>query len=114
MRMWTLDKNCLVLTAALLACSGASAANPAPPATSVGFNQLTIAGEECERRATLALTAEGFSASAPAAGTYYGTKGIHSAYILCKPGPNGNSWATVFVASNATDGNLPGRERQNL
>ena len=60
MRTWTLDNNCLFLAAALLVCFQANAANPAPPATSVGFNQLTIAGEECERRATLALTAEGF------------------------------------------------------
>jgi hypothetical protein len=88
----------------------ARSAQPIPPASSLRFDLLTADAAECERRATLALTMEGYSASSPAAGTYYGTKGVHSAYIVCKAAPNDNTWATVFVASSSTDGNVPGRE----
>jgi hypothetical protein len=95
---------------ASLSVAAARSAQPAPPASSLRFDQLTADGAECERRATLALTAEGYSASSPAAGTYYGTKGIHSAYIVCKAAPNDSTWATIFVASSSTDGNVPGRE----
>src|ERR1044071_6260363 len=90
------------------------AAQPVPPASSLRFDRIPITGEECERRATLALTTEGYSASSPAAGTYYGTKGIHSAYIVCKAGPNDSTWATVFVASSSSDGKVPNIEAVNL
>ncbi len=103
----------LALVAGASALSG-WAAQPAPPASSVRFERVPITGEECEKRATLALTAEGYSASSPAAGTYYGTKGIHSAYIVCKAAPSESTWATVFVASTSTDGNVPNRECQSL
>jgi hypothetical protein len=80
----------------------------------VRFDQIAISGADCERRATLALTTEGYTAASPAPGVFYGTKALHSAYIVCKQGPGETQWATVFVASNSTDGNVPGRESQSL
>jgi hypothetical protein len=99
---------------AALHAGAALGAQPAPPASAMRFDRVPITGEECEKRATLALTVEGYSASSPAAGTYYGNKGIHSAYIVCKAAPNESTWATVFVASNSTDGNVPSRECLSL
>jgi hypothetical protein len=89
-------------------------AQPAPPASALRFTQIQATGAECERRATLALTSEGYTAASASPGLYYGTKGIHAAYIVCKPGPAETYWATMFVGSNTTDGNLPGREAQTL
>jgi hypothetical protein len=75
---------------------------------------MQVNAAECERRAALTLTSEGYTATSPSPGLYYGIKGIHAAYIVCKPGPAETFWATIFVGSNTTDGNLPGHETQNL
>ncbi len=66
------------------------------------------------RRANAAFTAEGWSNIGPGGAYVYANKGIHSAYIMCNTAPENTIWVNIVVASNASDGTIPGAERVKL
>lgn len=83
------------------------------PAISYADDYLPITQSECLSRAKQAYATLGYSA-APISGGYLANQSIHNSYILCRDGCNGQTLATIFVASNATDGGVPGYQRVQL
>ena len=111
--MLAFPRTAVIGVVALLAFVPASVL--AAPAMSRGEQRLSIGYEECMRRAEAALAREGYSAGQRGGAYIHGTKGIHGAYIMCNVAGDGTTWVNIVVASNnASDGNVPGKERVNL
>jgi hypothetical protein len=91
----------------------------APPsagavALSHGIQHLPITQDECLRRGTQVLQAEGYGQPAPA-NPLSGFKGPHGVYLVCTARSANETAVTIFVATeNTSDGNLPGAERVRL
>ncbi len=106
----------LVTTFCLLVAGGLTLKTLAQnPAASRGEQSLSMNQEECMRRARAALQSEGYVFLT--SGTYssiFGGKSIHTAGILCNPGPDGKMWVNIVVASVTNDMNIPGAERVRL
>ncbi len=97
----------------------ASLAKAQASAWSRGIQLLPINYDECTRRAQGALETQGYSiqyrgGNNSSDSVTVGQKTIHTAIITCNTAPEGKTWVNIFVASQATDGNIPGAERVRL
>jgi hypothetical protein len=82
------------------------------PGWSRGQQSLSIGYDECVGRMSSALGAEGYGKDGNSGGNFVaGTKGVHTAVIICSPGPDAKMLVQIVVASNGDGG---GRERQCL
>jgi len=98
--------------ATTLAVGVAASAQAQPPGWSRGQQNLAISYDECVRRMAVALQAEGYGRDANSGGNFVaGTKGVHTAVIICSPAPNARMLVQIVVASNGDGG---GYERQKL
>lgn len=82
------------------------------PPISRGVELLAITANECLERGQGALLAEGYTFIDRF--NLFGKKNIHTAGILCDPGPNGRMLVNIIVATNNTNESLAGIERVNL
>jgi hypothetical protein len=80
------------------------------PAWSRGQQLLSITYEDCVRRATLALQAEGYRIDHAAGNFSVGMKEVHTAVIICNPLPEAKEVVNIVVGSNG-DGGGCHRER---
>jgi hypothetical protein len=94
----------------VLLVSRATAFGDAAPGWSRGQQELAITWEDCVKRAGAGLRAEGYRVD-QASPFVVGIKGVHTAVIMCNPGPANKMWANIVVASNGEGG---GTERQRL
>jgi len=86
----------------------------AQPPYSRGEQRLPITYEVAMQRARAALIAEGFVNLNEGGAVISGYKGIHTAVIMCNVAPDATTWINIVVASNHTDGTVPGAERVKL
>lgn len=85
------------------------------PAISRGQQILAIPPEEAARRAPQALQAEGYRLDNNGPTFIFGYKGVHAACIMWNAGADGKTYVNIVVASSPpSDGDIAGRERQNL
>jgi len=96
---------------ALLLCLLAAISLAQAPGWSRGQQNLAITYDECGRRASLALQAEGYRIDYATGGFTVGIKDIHTAVITCNTAPENRIWVNVVVASNGGGG---GEQRQRL
>ncbi len=80
------------------------------PAWSRGQQLLSITYEDCVRRATLALQAEGYRIDHAAGNFSVGMKEVHTAVLICNPLPEAKEVVNIVVGSNG-DGGGCHRER---
>jgi hypothetical protein len=107
------------LLGALMLFSAALPALAQAPAWSRGVQDLPVGYDECIGRARRALEGEGYvikSQGGDGSSDYHfgGVKDIHSAIVACDSASNGHVWVNIFVASQSSDGNVPGAERVKL
>ena len=82
------------------------------PGWSRGQQNLAITYDDCVRRMSGALQAEGYNKDPNSAGNFVaGTKAVHTAVIICGPAPESRMLVQIVVASNGDGG---ARERQCL
>ena len=74
------------------------------PGWSRGQQELAITYEECLKRASSSLTAEGHRIDNAAGNFAVGIKGVHTSVIICNPLPNGRNVVNIVVASNGEGG----------
>lgn len=87
----------------------------AQPPTSFATGNVPGSFEDCVARAKQALELEGYGGVTRAGDKYYGTKGIHTAIIICdRSEANGRRDFHIVVASIANSGDIPGLERIKL
>jgi hypothetical protein len=89
---------------------------PAPQAQAPGWSRgqqnLALSYDDCVRRMSEALQAEGYNKDGNSGGNFVaGTKAVHTAVIICSPAPEAKMFVQIVVASNGDGG---GRERQCL
>jgi hypothetical protein len=108
-----LAQGCLVLLVALMLSASASPAGA--QAWSRGLQDLAISADECMLRAGRALQAEGYAIGTRGDDFIAASKAIHTAIVMCDPGPGGRTWVNIVVVScGASDGGVPGSERVRL
>ena len=82
------------------------------PGWSRGQQNLALSYQDCVGRMSKALQAEGYGQDPNSGGNFVaGSKGVHTAVIICGPAPENKMLVQVVVASNGDGG---GRERQCL
>jgi hypothetical protein len=81
------------------------------PGWSRGQQLLPIGFDDCVRRASQSLQAEGYAVEYAAGAFAVGRKGVHTGVITCNASPDGKQWINVVVASNGEGG---GSERERL
>lgn len=86
----------------------------AAPAMSRGQQFFSMSHQECLTRATAVLQQAGYHPWESAGNGPWGSNGIHSAIIFCEPHSNGQEVVDIAVASESSDGNVPGAERVRL
>ena len=86
----------------------------AQPVISRGQQIMSIAYDDCLRRAYSAFTAEGWVNIGTSGNAVNGYKASNSSYIVCSPAPNNQMAVHIFVASSSGDANVPGAERVRL
>ncbi len=86
----------------------------AQPAFSRGIQIISAGHDECMRRASNALLAEGYVNLSSGGDYYAGFKGINTAVITCNATADGRTYVNIFVASQTNDSGLPGGERVRL
>ena len=108
---------CLRIAAAiflcvLIICASAYSSFAQAPGWSRGQQNLAISYDECVRRMPAALEAEGYGRDPNSGGNFVaGSKGVHTAVIICSPAPEARMLVQIVVASNGDGG---GAERQRL
>lgn len=101
-----------VLIFSLLVCFSAQVMYSQAPGWSRGQQSLTLSYDDCVRRMPAALQNEGYREDPNSGGNFVaGSKGVHTAVIICSPAPESKMLVQIVVASN---GNGGGRERQCL
>ncbi|HYX28579.1 MAG TPA: hypothetical protein VE863_08430 [Pyrinomonadaceae bacterium] len=82
------------------------------PGWSRGQQNLALSYDDCVRRMPAALQNEGYRRDPNSGGNFVaGSKGVHTAVIVCSPAPDAKMLVQIVVASNGAGG---GRERQCL
>lgn len=74
------------------------------PGWSRGQQLLTITYDECVRRASQALQADGHNIDYAAGAFAVGRKDVHTSVIMCNAAADGKQWANIVVASNGEGG----------
>ena len=92
------------MSGVLLVCAAATSSLAQTPGWSRGQQLLPITYDQCVSRASQALQAEGFRIDHAAGDFAVGIKEVHTAVIMCNPGPEGKMWANIVVASNGEGG----------
>ncbi len=76
------------------------------PGWSRGQQLLPLNFQDCVRRASQALTNEGYRVDYAAGAFAVGVKDVHTAVIMCNAGPESKQWINIVVASNGEGGGL--------
>ena len=104
--------HCSVVFCGLLLCISAHTSFAQAPGWSRGQQNLALSYDDCVRRMPVALQNEGYSRDPNSGGNFEaGSKGVHTAVIICSPAPDSRMLVQIVVASNGDGGGI---ERQRL